>query len=184
MRPEREEVRLLAEPDSRLADRLARLVNEVYGATESGLWQAGMTRTTPAEIAGLIAAGQIAVAVRGGEPVGCVQVHDVAAATGEFGMLAASPQHRGSGVGRTLVEFAERRGRERGLRAMRLELLVPRGWRHPHKEFLKAWYERLGYALVGTATVADVHPHLVPLQATPCDVLRYEKPLRGRSGPA
>jgi GNAT superfamily N-acetyltransferase len=170
-------VELLDAADDRLADRLARLVNEVYAATESGLWRAGMTRTTAAEIAALIAAGQLAVAVRDGQPVGCVQVHDVAAGIGEFGLLAASPEHRGSGIGGTLVEFAERRARDRGLRAMRLELLVPRDWRHPHKEFLKAWYERLGYELVGTTSVADVHPHLAALQATPCAVLRYEKAL-------
>jgi GNAT superfamily N-acetyltransferase len=176
-------VRLLAEPDGsddRLVGHLTRLVNEVYTASESGLWRAGMTRTTATEIARLAAAGQLAVAVRDGEPVGCVQVHDVDAGTGEFGMLTASPEHRGTGLGRVLVEFAERRARDRGLRAMRLELLVPRGWRHPHKEFLRSWYERLGYQLVGTTTVAEVHPHLAPLQATPCDVLRYEKPLRDR----
>ena len=60
---------------------------------------------------------------------------------------------------------------------MRLELLVPREGRLPHKEFLKAWYERLGYELVGTTSVAEVHPHLAALQAVPCAVLRYEKPL-------
>ncbi len=183
MRPDRDEVavRLLAEPDrsdDRLVDRLAGLVNEVYETSESGLWRAGTTRTTAAEIARLIAAGRMAVAARYGEPIGCVQVHDAAAGAGQFGMLAASPEHRGAGVGRALVGFAERHARDRGLRAMRLELLVPRGWRHPHKEFLKAWYGRLGYELVGTTTVDEVHPHLAPLQATPCDVLRYEKPLR------
>ena len=174
-------VGMLAEPeaaDARLVDRLTSLVNEVYGTSESGLWAAGTTRTTAAEIAGLIAAGQIAVVTRDGEPIGCVQIRDLAPDAGEFGMLAASPAHRGTGVGRTLVEFAERRGRDRGLRAMRLELLDPRGWQHPHKEFLRAWYERIGYELVGITTVDTVHPHLVPLLATPCDVLLYEKPLR------
>jgi hypothetical protein len=28
---------------------------------------------------------------------------------------------------------------------MQLELLVPRDWRHPSKEFLKSWYGRRGY---------------------------------------
>lgn len=163
--------------DDRLVERLTRLVNEVYAASEDGLWQAGMTRTTAAEIAGLIVAGQLAVALADGDPVGCVQVREVAPGVAEFGLLAASPEHRGSGVGRTLVGYAERRARDRGQRAMRLELLVPREWRHPHKEFLRAWYERLGYRLVGTTTVAEVHPHLTALQATPCNVLRYEKSL-------
>jgi GNAT superfamily N-acetyltransferase len=178
-------VRLLDGADDGLIDRLARLVNEVYAASEDGLWQAGMTRTTAAELAGLVAAGQLAVAEQDGEPVGCVQVRDADPGVAEFGLLAASPERRGSGVGRTLVGYAEGRARDRGQRAMRLELLVPREWRHPHKEFLKAWYERLGYRLVGTTTVAEAHPHLTALQATPCDVLRYEKSLvSDPAGPA
>ena len=178
-------VRLLDDADDRLVERLTGLVNEVYAATEGGLWRPGTPRTTTAEVAGLVAAGQIAVAVFGAEAVGCVQVRDVAAGVGEFGMLAAAPEHRGAGIGRALVGFAERRARARRLRAMRLDLLVPREGRLPHKEFLKAWYERLGYELVGTAPVAEVHPHLAALQAVPCAVLRYEKPLVSeRAGPA
>ena len=65
-------------------------------------------------------------------------------------MLVAAPEQRGTGVGRALVDFAERHSRERGLRAIQLELLVPRAWRHPSKEFLKAWYGRSGYRLIRT----------------------------------
>ena len=46
-------------------------------------------------------------------------------------MLVAAPDQRGTGVGRALVAFAEQRSRERGLRAMQLELLLPRTWQHP-----------------------------------------------------
>jgi GNAT superfamily N-acetyltransferase len=154
---------------------VARLVNRVYAEAERGLWRDGMTRTTVDEVAGLIAAGEIAGAVG----TGLVGVVRVAADGGEFGMLAAAPEHRGAGIGRALVDFAEDRGRERGSRLMRLELLVPREVRHPGKEFLQAWYERRGYRRVGTSTVAAVHPHLAGLLTTPCDVHRYEKDLAG-----
>ena len=61
---------------------------------------------------------------------------------------------------------------------MQLELLVPRHWAHPSKEFLKAWYGRLGYRHVRTATIEDGYPHLAPLLATPCDLQVHRKALR------
>jgi N-acetylglutamate synthase-like GNAT family acetyltransferase len=164
--------------DPDLVARLVTLVNGVYRTAESGLWKDGATRTTEPELAQLIQAGQITVAIRDGHIVGCVQIHDVAYDTSEFGMLAADPDHRGIGVGRALVDLAERRSRERDLRAIRLELLVPRTWRHPNKEFLKAWYGRRGYRPVKTTSVAQSHPHLAPLLATQCSLTIYEKPLQ------
>jgi GNAT superfamily N-acetyltransferase len=133
-------------------------------------------------IARLIAAGEIAVATRDGRIAGSVRFHDVAAHTSEFGMLVADPDQRGIGIGRDLVEFAERQSRERGLSAMQLELLVPRGWRHPNKEFLKSWYGRRGYRLIGVGSVEGAHPHLAPLLATACDLTVYEKPLGSSTG--
>jgi GNAT superfamily N-acetyltransferase len=92
-------------------------------------------------------------------------------------MLVADPEQRGTGIGRALLTFAEDLGRARGRRAMRLELLVPRTWRHPSKEFLTAWYGRCGYRLVRTTTLEESYAHLAPLLATPCDLQIHEKPL-------
>jgi GNAT superfamily N-acetyltransferase len=163
--------------DGRLVDHLTGLINDVYATAESGLWRSAATRTTEPELAELIRAGQIAVATRDGRIAGSIRVHDVAHDVSEFGLLVAAPRHRGTGVGRSLVAFAEQRSRERGLLAMRLELLLPRAWRHPSKEFLKAWYGRIGYRLVRTGSIHDAHPQLAPLLATPCDLTVYEKPL-------
>jgi GNAT superfamily N-acetyltransferase len=174
-------VRLLepvASRDDVLVDRLTGLINAVYATAERGLWRAGATRTTASELAGLVAARQIAVATRHSQLAGSVRIHDVSADLSEFGLLVAAADHQGAGVGRALVDFAERSSRERGLRAMQLELLVPRTWRHPSKEFLKSWYGRRGYRLVRTERVDQAHSHLAPLLATPCDVLVYAKPLQ------
>ena len=149
----------------------------MYAVAELGLWCEGATRTTTTEMAELIPTGQIAVASRGDRIVGSVRLHDVAPGTSEFGMLVAAEDERGTGVGRVLLDFAERHSRERGNRTMRLELLVPRCWKHPMKEFLKSWYGRRGYRHVRTADVDGAYPHLAPLLATPCDLEIHEKPL-------
>jgi GNAT superfamily N-acetyltransferase len=163
--------------DAALVAELSALINAVYAVAEAGLWRAGARRTTPVELAELIRERQIAVAWRDGRAVGCVQVYDVAHDTGGFGMLVADPGERNSGVGRALIGFVEQQGRERGLRVIRLELLVPRGWSHPSKEFLRAWYGRCGYELVHTGRLGDDYPHLEPLLATECDLEIHEKVL-------
>jgi hypothetical protein len=60
---------------------------------------------------------------------------------------------------------------------MQLELLVPRTWTHPSKEFLRGWYGRRGYRLVRTGKLEDAYPHLAPLLATECDLEVHRKPL-------
>lgn len=171
-----------APADPGLVAEVADLVNRVYAEAEAGLWGDGAARTTPEEMAGLIAAGEIAVArddAAGGRIVGTVRIHQVGDATGEFGMLAADPARRGEGIGRALVDFAEDRIRRRGVTTMQLELLVPRDWTHPVKAFLDAWYTRLGYRPARIGRIDDAHPQLAPLLATPCDVVVYHKALTG-----
>jgi GNAT superfamily N-acetyltransferase len=163
--------------DAALVDHLTRLVNDVYATAEAGLWQEGAVRTTPSEMRELIAAGEIAVARRGGQVAGSVRVHRVADDATEFGILVAAPEQRGTGVGRALIDFAERHSRELGMRAIQLELLVPREWRHASKEFLKSWYGRRGYRIVRTGSLEDAYPHLAPQLATPCALEVHEKPL-------
>jgi ribosomal protein S18 acetylase RimI-like enzyme len=165
--------------DAGLVDRLTDLINGVYATAEHGLWRDGATRTTPSELAGLIEAREIAVATVGGRLVGAVRVQAISDATGEFGMLTADPEYRGIGVGRALIAFAERHSRDRGLRAMQLELLVPRTWRHPTKVFLDDWYRRIGYRVIRRISLDDMYAELSPLLATPCELLVYEKPLEG-----
>ncbi|MEI5584613.1 MULTISPECIES: GNAT family N-acetyltransferase [unclassified Agromyces] len=163
--------------DAELVAAVAGLVNRVYDEAEAGLWRAGAERTRPAEIAQLIADGQIATARLGGRVVGSVRIRRLDAGTAEFGMLAADPERRGLGIGRELVAFAESLTAERGARTMQLELLVPTSWTHPSKAFLRTWYERIGYRVVRTAHLAELYPDLAPLLATECDLLVFHKPL-------
>jgi len=163
--------------DPGLAADIARLINEVYAVAEDGLWVEDATRTTGDEIATLIAAGEMTVARDGDQIVGCVRVQHLDTDTSEFGMLVCAFAKRSLGVGRELVSFAERMCVESGRRAMQLELLVPRTWSHPSKEFLAQWYSRLGYVIIRKGTIDEPYPHLAPLLATPCDLVIYRKDL-------
>jgi GNAT superfamily N-acetyltransferase len=172
------EIQLLPGAESVNAELMARiteLTNQVYAVAEDGLWTAGATRTTLDEVVELTRAGQIAVARLSGRVAGCVRIQRLDDGTGELGMLVADPAHRGVGVGRELVRFAERKSRADGVRRMQLELLVPRDWTHPTKEFLNAWYTRIGYRVVRTGAIDEAHPALAPLLATPCDFVIYHK---------
>jgi GNAT superfamily N-acetyltransferase len=161
-----------------LVGHLTSLINDVYRVAEKGLWRDDATRTTEAEVAELIGAEEITVVAPNGTVTGSIRVHDVADDASEFGLLVVAPEQRGTGLGRALVDFAEERSRARELRAMQLELLVPRGWEHPNKEFLKGWYGRRGYRVIQTRGFDDAYPHLAPMLATECDLLVWEKPLR------
>ncbi|ANZ40234.1 GNAT family N-acetyltransferase [Lentzea guizhouensis] len=162
--------------DTGLAAEIAGLTNRVYADAEAGLWKDGAARTSEAEVKTLIKAGQIAVEHRN-KVIGAVRVQQLNDTTGEFGMLVAAPEARGTGVGRDLVAFAEQWARDNDLSHMQLELLVPQTWKHPVKEFLRDWYTRIGYRVVRTGDLADDYPALVPKLACPCDFLVFHKEL-------
>lgn len=161
--------------DGGLVGQIVALVNRVYAEAEKGLWRDGTERTNGRDIAAIMLAEQLAVARLDGRLVGAVVVQQLAPGVGEFGMLVASPEHRGVGIGKALVAFAESWARQQGLSQMQLELLVPQTWTHPVKEFLRDWYTRIGYRQIRTDRLADAYPGLQPQLATPCDFVIYRK---------
>lgn len=169
--------------DAVLVQQLTDLINDVYAVAEAGLWRAGRERTTVDELATDVRAGGLAVATRDGQVLGCMRMYDVSEDTSAFGILVAAPDQRGIGIGRALIEFAERHSRERGLRAIQLELLVPREGTHPAKEFLKEWYGRRGYELIGIRDFGAAYPEAAAMLATPCDLEVREKPLTDDTNP-
>jgi GNAT superfamily N-acetyltransferase len=112
-----------------------------------------------------------------GALVGAVRLQRLDGGQDEFGMLVASPEHRGAGIGRELVAFAEQWARDQGLARMQLELLVPRTWTHPVKAFLHDWYARIGYRPVRTGRLEDGYPGMESRLATPCDFRIYHEDL-------
>jgi GNAT superfamily N-acetyltransferase len=174
---DRLEVRLVEVTDLGAAELLAELVNAVYDVGEAGLWRDGVTRTSEQELAESIEGQLLAGAWLDTELVGCVRLRVIDGQTAELGMLSARSDLRGIGIGRALIDFAESWARAAGFERMQLELLKPRGWEHPAKELLHAWYRRLGYVVVSTEDFVAVVPDVEQLLAVPCDFLVFWKQL-------
>jgi GNAT superfamily N-acetyltransferase len=180
------EVRLLAPDEARdeiLVEELVRLINGAYAAGEAGLWLEGTRRTGPGEITEAIRSGGVLAATAEGQIVGCAYVHPLDTWTADLGLISTTPERWGGGVGRELVRSAEELMRSRGVKTMQLELLVPKGWVHPEKDRLRAWYARLGYRVVRSAPFEQVAAHLASQLATPCEFLIFRKPLSEVPGP-
>lgn len=75
--------------------------------------------------------------------IGCVQVSDRGQGMAYLGMLTVDPALQGSGLGRALIDEAERVARDRfGADRMEMTVIVQRAE-------LIDWYVRRGYALTG-----------------------------------
>ena len=155
--------------------RLSDLINEVYDDAESGMWKRKGTRTNPAEVERLLRAQALILAEMDGVLVGSVNINLMSDGVGEFGMLVADRKYRGEGIGSALVKHAEKWAREHACHTMRLEILTPRHWTHPSKNFLRQWYSRIGYVPQTTEPFESMYPELVPELATECDFTVWHK---------
>ena len=166
-----------ADLEAESVEHLVNLINRVYDEAESGMWKRRGTRTNPVRVRELLRDQRLILAEINGVVVGAVNVNLLDETVAEFGMLVADPDHRGSGIGSMLVQAAEDWARSMNRRTMRLELLTPRWWIHPSKEFLKGWYSRIGYVPEFTEPFENMHPELVGELATECDFTVWHKQL-------
>lgn len=101
-------------------------------------------RTDPDGVAAVVADphGLMLVVERGGELIACCQLEH-RGEDAHFGMFAVRPLLQGGGLGRAVLEEAERTVRaEWGVRRMVMRVIRQR-------DELIAWYERRGYARTG-----------------------------------
>jgi len=156
---------------------LSNLINAVYDDAESGMWKHKATRTNTGQVRKLLKEKALILAELDGKIVGSVNVNLMGGSIGEFGMLVADFNHRGKGIGSALVQAAEDWARQKKCKTMQLELLTPRHWKHPSKEFLKQWYRRIGYEPQLVEPFEKLHPEKVADLATECDFTVWHKQL-------
>lgn len=149
------------------ADAIAGLVNLAYRVED--FFKIG-DRTDAAEIRELLGHESFILAEDGETLVGCIEV-DVQGDLGYFGMLSTQPKRQGEGIGRTLIEAAERRCLEAGCTTMELVLVNLR-------TELPPFYERFGYRISGT------RPFSMPERSRmECHFIVMSKPLIAAAAP-
>lgn len=110
--------------------------------------------------------GRFLVADEQGALAGCVYV-ELHSDHSYLGLLSVEPSHQKTGLGRRLAAAAEEFAREMG--SHRMELTVV----HLRTE-LPPFYEKLGYAVVGTE---PIHKHMEERVTQPCHFIRMAKDL-------
>ena len=149
------------------ADAVAALVNRAFKV--ESYFKRG-DRTTPDGVTAMMRDGLfLALALdHGGELVGSVFVRP-SRPQGYFGMLAIDPQRQGQGLGRRLIDAAERHLAHAGCTHAEIHVVNLR-------EELPPYYARLGYVTVGEV------PFPKPDELSqPCHLIVMRKPLTSPS---
>jgi GNAT superfamily N-acetyltransferase len=162
--------------DDTLAAQIAQLANDVYADAERGMWQPGVPRTTPEDVARAIGAGEIMIARLDDRVVGVVRTR-VADGVGWRGMLAVHDDVRGTGVGRMLVDATEQMARDAGAEAMQVEILSPADDGNAYKREHARRSQRLGYRHVRDTDLRELDAELATLLAVPCVLRVYRRDL-------
>jgi GNAT superfamily N-acetyltransferase len=141
------------------------------------MWKNNAQRINANSVTQMLQNDALLIAEMDDNIVGCVNINMFDELTAEFGMLVADPNYRGIGIGSELVKAAESWALNQNRSVMRLEVLSPKNWEHPHKEFLKKWYTRIGYVLDSVEPFEKSHPDKINNLATVCEFTVYHKKL-------
>ena len=151
-------------------EKLVCLINDVFFVAEGVLWPQDGTyyRTTLAEVESYIAKGELRFAMINEEIAGIVKVIKRNSDLGCFGMLVVDPKFRQHKLGSQLVELAENVCIAQGMSRIELELLVPNDFILEDKEFLREWYNRIGYKYEEKFPFESLYPSHAHLIQTSC----------------
>lgn len=140
---------------------IAQMVNHAY-AVEAFFVEGD--RTSPAAVREDLARGTVLVVTGTDDEVQACVFVSVSEGRGYFGMLAVAPALQGHGLGRALIDEAERLARSRGAVAMDISVVNVR-------TDLLDYYGRLGYVRTGT----EPYVHRPVIQ--PVNFITMAKPL-------
>jgi N-acetylglutamate synthase-like GNAT family acetyltransferase len=134
------------------ADAIARLVNTAFLVERFFIER---DRTNPATVRSLMEKGKFLLAEDAPNIVGCMYM-ELRGERGYFGMLSIEPSRQGTGIGRMLVNAAEKTFREAGCKFSDLKIVNVRADLH-------TLYHRWGYADASTAPYDDPTPTKIPV---------------------
>jgi len=162
---------------SRKINEITKLINEVYLVTEKEFWphDGRYERTNRKELLRFIDNEELIIARSGREIIGAVHIYPIKEKICGFGMLVSSPKMRGIGVGSALMERIENWAKNNNYKIIQLELLKPIEYKHPDKEFLKAWYMKLGYEMISKTSYRELYPKQASLLKIPAYFEIYQK---------
>jgi GNAT superfamily N-acetyltransferase len=116
-------------------------------------------------------------------PIGTLRLTRLTPTISELGIVTVDPTFRSSGLGRKLIAYAEGVTMRNKAERMRIEVPAPRNDAQGQavsgkKKYLRAWYEGLGYEVVGKRTLEEsVPPGLVEGFEEEVEILVMEKGL-------
>ena len=134
------------------------LVNTTYTKMNTKIYKNTRVRLTDKEFDLYCVKKEIFVAVNSGNIVGCVRLARLRENEKELSLVVVSPQSRGQGIGRKLVDFALDLARTDGCQTVLLDILAPANEPDPHREALKRWYSSLGFEFVKNRNFIEFHP--------------------------
>ncbi len=162
-------------------DRAYDILIYAYAQTEAEIWGENYSRISKEDFKEIVNYGEVFLAYKKEQVVGCVRLFKVNSVTFSFGLFAVDFSIKGEGIGRKLVEFIEKEAVKSGASFMEIEILKARDIRVQSKIDLHEWYTRLGYVFFGT----DSFVALKPMEAEKAEKLinptvfdQYRKSLR------
>ena len=106
-------------------------------------------------LSGLYQSGKFLLLEENGQLVSCVYVEIKGSGRGYIGLLGVEPDRQRSGLGRRMIEAAEKYLRSAGCEFADLRVVNVRAELQPI-------YERLGYSVTGIAPIPDAIPLKIP----------------------
>ena len=155
------------------------LINRVYLDSEKDFWphNGDYERTNVSEIKTFIKENELIVAKLDNEIIGAVHMYKIDDTTGGYGMLVSAPEKRGLKIGKALMNAIEEWFLNENIQQIQIEILKPAEILHPEKEFIEAWYKRLGYQLISKTPYGELYPDNSHLLRIPCTFYIYKKTL-------
>ena len=156
------------------------LINRVYLESEKDFWphNGDYERVNLNQIKEFIQKKELIIAQQNNVIVGCVHVYKLNETTGGFSMLVSDPNKRGNKIGKQLMMAIEDWMKNQNVNLIQLEILKPSEIIHPEKEFIEAWYKRIGYKLISEKPYGELYPHNNHLLKIPCTFFIYHKRIK------